>query len=159
MGKMEAAGEILSRGEILKSTDSQITLPQSQLSADEAIEMLRSQGCPEWQILVLQIAQDKRHDMAPPTLRFWDEKLKSYPDELICEALKLGRFFLFPCVDDVIDVVESILGQRAQAAGNQQWQKWKAEQKRAELEGLLATEEGIAEMRAALRKLAGKDQQ
>lgn len=145
MGKMEATGESI---EPLSMTELQAISQQRQQP---------SEVLPTWVPLILTIAQDKRHDLAAATLRLWRAKLKPFADADVQEALLSGAWEFFPSVDQVIDRLERILAARAQESVNREWRKWKAEQKRAEQEGLLATEEGIAEMRAALRKLAGKD--
>lgn len=83
--------------------------------------------------------------------------LEGIPDALICEAIDSQPWKLFPDTDDITRAIEVIRERNRHEAADREWRKWKAEQKRAKQEGLLATEEGIAEMRAALRKLAGKD--
>jgi hypothetical protein len=50
---------------------------------------------PSWLGLALQIAQDKRHDIAAPTLRLWKEKLKKFSDQAVCDALMTGKWELF----------------------------------------------------------------
>lgn len=110
---------------------------------------------PKWLGIVAQIAQDKRHDMAAATLRFWREKLKNYADELICTALISGKWQFFPSVDQVIEQIEIIQERRRQESANREWAAYKANQLKAEMEGRLATEEDYAEMRAALRRCFG----
>ena len=127
----------------------------SPLSSEEAIDQLRRLGAPEWSIRVTMLAQDKRHDMAPHLLRYWAEKLKNVPDELICEALTTARWELFPSVDDVLRVVDEIRERRRVAQGDREWQKWKADQAQAAREGKLATEEDCAMLRRRLRELFG----
>lgn len=77
--------------------------PSEQLETSEPSEKPLA-----WAMIVLQMAQDKRHDLAAGTLRFWREKLKHYPESTVCKALMSGRWQLFPSVDDVISEVERI---------------------------------------------------
>ena len=114
-----------------------------------------SQPSPNWLGLVLQIAQDKRHDMAAPTLRFWREKLKAFRDETVCEALTSGRWEFFPSVDQVITEIEAVQKRNQFEAANRDWEQWKGNMKRAQDEGLMATEEDYAEMRKRLREIFG----
>jgi hypothetical protein len=109
----------------------------------------------KWPGIAVQIAQDKRHDIAAPTLRFWKEKLKAFRDETVCEALTSGRWELFPSVDQVIAEVERLNERKRHENANRDWQGWKANMRRAQDEGLLASEEDYAEMRAALRRVFG----
>jgi hypothetical protein len=48
------------------------------------------------------MAIDKRQDWAPGILSYWTEKLQSYRDHEICEALNLYTGQFFPSVDDII---------------------------------------------------------
>ena len=114
-----------------------------------------SQPSQIWLGIVLQIAQDKRHDLAAPTLRFWKEKLKNFQDNTVCEALLSGQWEFFPSVDQVIKEIDLINERKRHENANRDWQQWKANLKRAKTEGLLATEQDYEEMRAALRKYYG----
>jgi hypothetical protein len=114
-----------------------------------------SQPSPNWVGLVLQIAQDKRHDIAGPTLRFWREKLKNFRDESVCEALTLGQWEFFPSVDQVIVEIGRLMERKRHENANRDWQQWKANMRRAQQEGLMASEEDYAEMRQKLRELFG----
>lgn len=150
--------ERITKAEIMqtfKSSVPSVISPQLPQSSETAIEMLRDLGAPKWSILVLEMAQDKRHDLAPHTLRFWKEKLKDVPDALVCEALITGRWKLFPSIDEVLIVVEEIRERLNQKVGEDSWEHYKREQKRAEREGLLATDCDYAELRKKLRELFG----
>jgi len=83
------------------------------------------------------------------------EKLKRIPDALVCEALTKARWAYFPSVDDVLRVVEEIQETLLQQAGESEFECYRREQKRAELEGLLASEADYAVMRKRLRELFG----
>jgi hypothetical protein len=109
----------------------------------------------KWPAIAVQIAQDKRHDIAAPTLRFWKEKLKAFRDETLCEALLAGRWELFPSVDQVIVEIGRLEERKRHDNANRDWQGWKANMRRAQDEGLLASEGDYAEMRAALRRVFG----
>jgi hypothetical protein len=78
------------------------TLPQS-----SALELLRQAGATEWEVVLYQMAQDKRHDLDPGILPYWRAKLKNRSDAAICEALMQGRWEFFPSVDQVLDLLES----------------------------------------------------
>jgi len=125
--------------------------PSEQLTTQEQ----SSTPSPKWLGLVFQIAQDKRHDIAAPTLRFWREKLKKYPDQVVCEALLSIECKLFPSVDDVIAEIGRLAERKRHENANRDWEQWKAGMRRAQEEGLMATDEDYAEMRAALRKVFG----
>jgi len=140
---------------VVKSSEPLGTLAQLPSSSEEAIQQLRQMGAPQWSIRVLEMAQDKRHDLAPHSLRFWKEKLSGIPDELVCEALMTGRWQLFPSVDDVIIRVEEIRERRHQVSGEQAYAKYKREQREAKSAGLLATDADYEAMRAKLRELFG----
>ena len=109
----------------------------------------------KWMGIAVQMAQDKRHDLAPEVLKLWIKKLERHPDDLVCEALVSGIWEYFPSVDQVISQVERIQDRKRQDSANREWDHWKANMKRAQEEGLMATEEDYAEMRAALRKHFG----
>lgn len=51
--------------------------------------------------------------------------------------------------------IEFVQEKRVQEKGNRDWLKYKSEQKRAESDGLLATDEDYAVMREKLRELFG----
>lgn len=138
-----------------KSNEHLITSQPLPQSSEEAIQFLREQGAPQWTIRVLEMAQDKRHDLPPHSLRYWREKLKDIPDHIVCEALMTGRWQLFPSVDDVLKVVEEIRERLAQKAGESEYDHYRREQERAKREGLLATKADYATMRKRLRELFG----
>jgi hypothetical protein len=154
--EMESVGEVLSRHDPIHKPNelSAISQPLPQ-SSEEAIEWLRKNGAPEWQIVALQMAQDKRHDFAPHTLRLWIDKLADYPDSLVCRAMKQGRWEYFPSVDDVLKMADLLRERDAQEAGNRDWLAYKAQNAAAERDGRMATEEDYAEMRSKLRELFG----
>jgi hypothetical protein len=142
-------------GLVRKSSEPTAISQPRPVSLEESIQSLEAAGAPKWLTLALQIAQDKRHDIAAPTLRFWKEKLKAFRDETVCEALTSGRWELFPSVDQVIAEVERLNERKRHENANRDWQGWKANMRRAQEEGLLASEEDYAEMRAALRRVFG----
>jgi len=74
---------------------------------------------------------------------------------MVCEALTTGRWKLFPSVDDVLIVVEEIRERLLQTVGEKEYADYRREQQRAAREGLLATDEEYAAMRAKLRELFG----
>ena len=120
-----------------------------------AMSQQSSQPSPNWLGLVLQIAQDKRHDIAAPTLRFWKEKLKGFADGLICQALSEGRWEFFPDVDKVISQIEAIQERKRQENDNAQWEAYKLRQQAALREGRMASDEDYAYMRSKLREIFG----
>ena len=139
----------------VKSSEHITTLQPLPQSSEEAIEYLKAMGAPRWSIRVLEMAQDKRHDLAPHTLRYWTEKLKGIPDLLICQALTNGRWDFFPSVDDVLQQIELIREQLNQCAGEAAYDAYREQQREAEAKGLLATEEDYAYMRKRLREIFG----
>jgi len=94
---------------------------------------------------------DKRQDWWPGILSFWTEKLASYQESEVCEALKLYAGEFFPSVDDIAALIER---RRINAAQNKQWDQWKATQKQAAAEGKLATDEDYAQLREVFRRVA-----
>lgn len=155
----------LSRGKRITTEVNSVTVTRKQGEMNENSLVHRSNGqsithAPSsmpslrWLELVGQIAQDKRHDLASGTLRFWKLKLAKYSDDIICQALAEGIWQFFPSVDNVIQQIEAILRRDREDACNKAWDDWKAEQERAKRDGLLATEEQLAEVREGLKKLA-----
>lgn len=140
---------------VARSSEPSGTLAQLPSSSEEAIQQLRKMGAPQWSIRVLEMAQDKRHDLAPHSLRYWKEKLRGIPDEIVCEALTTGRWQYFPSVDDVLIAVGEIRERLVQRAGESDYERFQREQRRAAQEGLLATESDYAAMRTKLRELFG----
>jgi hypothetical protein len=129
----------------LSTNEQQITLQQPQQPLE----------APTWMPILLAIAQDKRHDLAPATLRLWKVKLAKYSDEQVLQSLKVGTWHWFPSVDDVIELIQVQIERSRQEAANREWDHYKAEQRRAEAEGRLATDEDYALMREALRRCFG----
>jgi hypothetical protein len=109
----------------------------------------------KWPAIAVQIAQDKRHDIAAPTLRFWKEKLKAFRDETVCEALTSGRWELFPSVDQVIAEVERLNERKRHENANLEWNTYKDRQEAAMRDGRMASEEDYAYMRSKLREIFG----
>jgi hypothetical protein len=58
-------------------------------------------------------------------------------------------------VDQVIVEIGRLMERKRHDNANRDWQQWKANMRRAQQEGLLATEADYAEMRAALRRTFG----
>lgn len=67
-----------------------------------------------------------------------------------------GNWEFFPDVDAVIKLIGRIQDERRQDAANAEWDAYCENQKRADREGLLATEEQYAEMREGIKKIAGE---
>lgn len=108
---------------------------------------------PKWSQLIVAMAQDMRHDLTKPVLRLWREKLKTYADDLICEALVTGCWKVFPSADEVRQQIHQLQEQRQQVTANEDWNRFKTEQQRAEREGLLATEKDYEQIREGMKKL------
>jgi hypothetical protein len=109
---------------------------------------------PLWVGIVVQMAQDKRHDMGPGILSYWKVKLQKYGDIEITQALLGSGWEFFPSVDNVISAINA---NRAVAAGERadlEWQQWRRTQKAAEANGLLATDEQYDELRKTFKKAA-----
>jgi hypothetical protein len=148
---MEKLSVTITRKQAETQDNSLVHRPSEQLTTSPQ----SSQPSPKWLGLVLQIAQDKRHDIAAPTLRFWREKLKNFRDETVCEALLAGKWPYFPSVDQVIGEIERLQERSRQENANRDWLAYRQRQAQAEREGRMATDEDYAEMRAALRKVFG----
>jgi hypothetical protein len=58
-------------------------------------------------------------------------------------------------VDQVIVEIGRLEERKRHENANRDWQGWKANMRRAQEEGLLASEEDYAEMRATLRRVFG----
>jgi len=142
---MEQIGKLLSNDPcgslVLKSHDS-ITTSQKSSELSEI---------PQWVQLLVQMGQDKRHDLAPGILSYWKEKLSRYSDSEVCAALRLYAGEFFPAVDDITGVIER---RRKDAATNRPWEQFKAGQAQAAVEGKLATDEDYAELREVFRRIA-----
>ena len=90
---------------VLKSSELTATSQQSlqpvrsisgELGLEETIQALELSGAPRWMSLILRIAQDKRNDLAPHAMRYWKDKLRSFSDDRICDALMAGVWEFFP---------------------------------------------------------------
>jgi len=90
---------------VLKSLELTATSQQSlqpvrsisgELGLEETIQALELSGAPRWMSLILRIAQDKRNDLAPHAMRYWKDKLRSFSDDRICDALMAGVWEFFP---------------------------------------------------------------
>jgi hypothetical protein len=87
---------------------------RSNVSTTTELSLCEPSELPQWAEVLMQLAQDKRHDLAPGILRFWMEKLQNYTDVEICKGLLLYAGEYFPSVDVIIDHVER--GRKATAA-------------------------------------------
>jgi hypothetical protein len=99
------------RNELTVSRSSDITAISQPSSA---IALLRESGAPEWEIVLFQMAQDKRHDLDPAILPYWTAKLKGHSDAMIAEVLMEGRWKFFPSVDEVLEALEGKAERRYQ---------------------------------------------
>ena len=153
---MDRAGDILklSQGQPPDNQSSmQDFLQMSLQSQENSLEsQLRAVGLAEWQIVIIQLAQDKRHDLAPCLIPLWKAKLKSFPDEEICSALVNGNWEWFPSVDEVIRQIESNRHARLAEKENNAWLAWKERQRKAMAEGKLASEKDYADLRRVCRE-------
>lgn len=75
-------------------------VPSSQGSTTIALSVNAPE--PLWWDKLEMMAIDKRQDWAPGILSYWTEKLQSYRDHEICEALHLYTGQFFPSVDEII---------------------------------------------------------
>jgi hypothetical protein len=134
---MEKIGNLLKQNDspVLKSSGSTTTA----LSLPEPLEL------PQWAETLTQVAQDKRHDLAPGILRLWREKLKSYRDAEINEVLLLYSGEFFPSVDAITEIIERRREVKGMERGHSDWERWKAENERAQAEGRVLTPEQMAE--------------
>lgn len=119
-------------------------------------EQLDFPGRPRWIAVLYTIASDMRHDIDDKLIeQLWEPKLKRYRDEVVCEALMRGKWTIFPNVNEVIEVIEMIEKEHRDQAQNRDWEKFQAEQKYAEENGLLATDADYAEMNERILKAVG----
>lgn len=110
---------------------------------------------PDWIQVLYELAKDMRFDVDEKLInRLWKEKLKRYPDGIICRAILAGDWKVFPNVNEVIEEIKLIADQEREEQSNREWESYKAKQKAAAEQGLLATDADYAEMNAALKKLA-----
>jgi hypothetical protein len=156
---MEKIGQLLNKpnqnqGLALRSN----TLDTTQISEllqesdwESLCEQLRQAGTPEWEIKVIQMAQDMRHDISPAVMPLWRDKLKPFTDAQICQALTRFGGHLFPSLPDVLEMIERNAEDAAIAKADREWNERKAQERRP---GVLATEEQYAELRETFRKAA-----
>src|SRR5689334_6836324 len=98
-------------------------------------KLMRDRGAQEWEILILRIAQDKRHSISPEVMPYWRAKLKNYPDLEVRHALMLYKGEFFPQVDQIIELIEGQRELKYLGKINAEWSTWKTRQKEAEQEG------------------------
>lgn len=157
---MEQIGKLIKRkpNQAPKSPEPMAITRQLPMATDfsELVEHLRAAGAPEWEILILQMSQDKRHDLAPHVMPYWREKLKNLPDKMICAALLSGAWQFFPSVDQVLEQVELVAERGMQTKGEAEWATWKAENRRAEKEGRMASEKDYEWARREFREIANR---
>jgi hypothetical protein len=156
--KMEQIGKLLSNHGLTSqpnTRDSREISLQSEpsMGLDQLVQQLRERGAPEWEIAVIAMAQDKRHDLPEITLESWREKLKSYSDGEVCEALSLWAGEFFPSVDDIAKAIHRM---RENRAVNKPWEQYKANQAKAAAEGRLATDEDYERLRADCREIMAR---
>lgn len=110
---------------------------------------------PKWLDVLDGLAEEMRHDINPHLIeRIWKPKLKRYSDEIISQAIMRGQWKIFPNVNEVIEEIQMLENERSEDRKNREWEDYKAKQKAAEEQGLLATDEDYAEMNAALKRIA-----
>jgi hypothetical protein len=113
---------------------------------------------PAWAGLLLSIAQSKSREMLPGEMRLWQVKLGGYSTETVEKAFLRYRGEYFPDPNTIAELCDLVQESALQERGNNDWERYKAEQRKAEQEGKLATEEDRQALRASLRKMAGLDQ-
>jgi len=144
---MEKIGEIIKRNnQALQSPDSTTTLQKSS----------ESSVLPQWLPLLVQMAQDKRHDLAPGILSYWMEKLKNFTEQEITAALLSSGWEFFPSVDNVTGVIKANRQAAAEEYRALEWQQYKSNQAEAERTGLLATEDDYENLRKECREILAK---
>lgn len=141
-------------------------VPRSQ---DSTTTLQKSNGPsepPPWVELLVQIAQDKRHDLAPGILQLWKVKLQGYKSWEINEALMLYAGEFFPSVDDITAMMNRARIRRAEAKNDQTEAEAKQDRQaieryKAEHDGKTPTQVFCDENREWIRKmdmnLVGKD--
>lgn len=74
----------------------------------ELIPGSRKPPTPRWIGILVQMAQDKHHDLIPGSAKYWRLKLEagSYRDEEICQALLAYSGEFFPSVDDIVALIQ-----------------------------------------------------
>lgn len=138
-------------GKLIKSNSA--NLQRSSQGSTTIVPSANAQE-PLWWDTLEKMALDKRQDWWPGILLYWTEKLKSYREDEIQDALSLYSGEFFPSVDAIVSLIERkrqvVAEQRTQA----EWPAWKASQAQAECEGQLATQEQYDELREVFRKVA-----
>lgn len=150
---MEQAGKLLSKpGSLVRKSNEEIATSET----FSAVELLRQEGVPEWEIALAQLAQDKRHDLPEEMFRWWREKLSQYRDSEIREALLSWAGKLFPSTDEIVAIINFRNEVKAAAKNNQSWDEYKRQQDLAEAEGRLATDEDYERLKARCREIMAK---
>lgn len=157
---MQKIGDLLNQSESQSLTVQRSTPGNSQISEllqegdwESLCEQLRQAGTPEWEILVIQMAQDMRHDISPAVMPLWREKLKRFSDVTVCRALKSfsGRFF--PSLPDVLEAITRDAEDAQLAKSNREWVERKEAEKKP---GVLATEDQYEDLRRECREILAK---
>jgi hypothetical protein len=122
---MEPIAEMIRRSDnhnqALNSSDALAMPPPQSVSLYGMMQLLEAPGVPKWVRPVLQLAQDRRHDLPAMTLEFWKVKLLGIPEELVVEALLLYAKPFFPSIQDVLEIIER---KRQSAAALKQEAYW-----------------------------------
>lgn len=138
---MEQVGKLLNNGNQLAKSSGSTTIARR--SSEPSV--------PQWAGILMQIAQDKRHELAPGMARYWKEKLIDYSDKEIADALMLYMGEFFPSVDHIIATMDRKRDYHATKKG---WEDYKEAQRKAVAEGRLATQEERDALREVFRKIA-----
>src|SRR6266496_2870496 len=93
-------------------------VPRSPGTTTTALSLSEPSELPQWAEMLAQIAQDKRHDLAPGILRLWKVKLSHYRDQEIVDALLLYAGEYFPSVDTIIATMDRRRERRAEEKGD-----------------------------------------
>ena len=107
---VDQVGKLLKPDSLARRSQDSLTTSQKSSEPSEP---------PPWAELLLQIAQDKRHDLAPGILQLWKVKLQSYKAWEINEALMLYAGEFFPSVDDITAMMNRGRTRRAEAKHDQ----------------------------------------
>ena len=108
---------------------------------------------PSWAGLLWTLAQSKYKELTAAEVSLWKAKLSAYPNDLVEWALlNFNEEFLNPgAVCRMIEVKRESMFAEHQ---NREGQAYKANQKQAEQEGQMATQEQYDELRETFRKIA-----
>jgi hypothetical protein len=112
------------------------------------VEALRAQGAAEWQIKLIQVAQDMRQDIAPGTTELWKEKLWDYRDEEISSALVVYSGEFFPSAKDIKAIMDR--------ARERRWEEKQAQPPKEEHGKVPATQADWDEMKRKAREIFAK---